>query len=87
MLFEQGVLVVQLPLVVEQRFTPLSASVCQVISSNPDTSGSFLLQWGLQCWPEDGKYKCLEPLPTTESNKLDVFLGQLGSNGSELKLK
>ena len=85
MLFEQCVLV--MCMLAEQRFTPLSVSVFQVISSNPDTSGSFLLQWGLQCWPEEGKYKCLEPLPTTESNKLDVFLGQLGSNGSELKLK
>ena len=68
------------------RYTQFRVSICQVISSNPDTSGSFILQWGLQCWPEDGKYKCLETLPTPESNRLDVFLGQLTASGSELKL-
>jgi len=59
-----------------------------VISSNADTSGSFIVQWGLRCWPEEGRYKCLEPLASSaDSNKIDVFLSQIGSAGSELKLR
>ena len=62
-------------------------SALQVISANPDASSSFIVQWGLRCWPENGKYKCLEPSPSAELMKIDVLLGQFGSTGSELKLK
>jgi len=64
--------------------TVSTRSVCQVISSNPDT---FMVQWGMQSWPEDGKYKCLETLPAPEAHRLDAFLSQLTSSGSELKLR
>jgi len=67
--------------------TVSTRSVCQVISSNPDTCGSFMVQWGMQSWPEDGKYKCLETLPAPEPHRLDAFLSQLTSSGSELKLR
>ena len=44
------------------------------------------MQWGLRCWPEDGKYKCLETAMTAaETNRIDVFLSH--QLGSELKLQ
>ena len=64
-----------------------NSSILQVISANPDASSSFIVQWGLRCWPENGKYKCLEPSTSAESTKIDVFLGQFGSTASEIKLK
>jgi len=67
-------------------FTFFVYYVLQVVSG--DVTGSFIVQWGLRCWPEDGKYKCLELATSAESHKIDVFLSQMGSsNGCELKLR
>jgi len=49
-------------------------------------STSFIIQWGVHCLPEDGKFKSLEILSSGDPAKVEVLLGQLGSAGSELKL-
>lgn len=48
-------------------------------------SASFIIQWGIHCLPEDGKFKSLDLFSAADSNKVDMLLGQLSSAGSELK--
>ena len=53
---------------------------------NSEYSASFIIQWGVHCLPEDGKFKSVEILSSGDSSKVEMLLGQLGSAGSELKL-
>jgi Mediator complex subunit 24 N-terminal len=58
----------------------------QVISVYSEYSASFIVQWGVHCLPEDGKFKSLEVLSAADPTKVEMLLGQLTSAGGELKL-